>query len=255
MVYSKPYIAHTLFNDFKGDFDNSLDNNWYDWRSSLDFEGSDTLEDYILQSDDEEPIHIPRVVTRDADDLNSKNKARNLIHENKNNISIQGIKVRKIQNYAKFDDLKKAVMENQQQPNSVPSNRYSNNQFEMNTDPNNIQISDGSSYSYSIPNEENYDQNLDPYNQRISYPYVDAHGQIIDGPNSQPLNNQGNYGNNNQGNYGMNNQGNYGQSNQETGENGNYGSPRKKYFDYNKYVRNEGNSGLLENLFYFPGMN
>ncbi len=95
MVYSKPYIAHTLFNDFNGDFDNSLDNNWYDWRSSLDFEGSDTMEDYILQSDDEEPIHIPGVVTRGADDLNSKNEARNLIHENKNNIFIKELKSEK----------------------------------------------------------------------------------------------------------------------------------------------------------------
>lgn len=168
MVYSKPYKAHTLFNDFNRDFDNSLDNNWYDWRSSLDFEGSDTMEDYILQSDDEDPIHIPRVVTRGAGDLNRKNKARNLIDENKNNISIQGIKVRKIQNYAKFDDLKKAVMGSQQQPNSISSNGYSNNQFEM--------------------NQGNYGQNLDLFNQRTSYPYVDANGQIIDGPNSQPLN-------------------------------------------------------------------
>jgi hypothetical protein len=201
------------------------------------------MEDYILQSDDEDPIHIPRVVTRGAGDLNRKNKARNLIDENKNNISIQGIKVRKIQNYAKFDDLKKAVMGSQQQPNSISSNGYSNNQFEM--------------------NQGNYGQNLDLYNQGISYPYVDANGQIIDGPDSQPLNDQGNYGMNNQenyvnsnlGNYGMNNQGNYGQSNQGTGKNGNYDSPQKKYFDYNQYVRNGGNSGLLENLFYFPRMN
>jgi hypothetical protein len=154
-------------------------------------------------------------------------------------------------------------MGSQQQLNSVSSNRYSNNQFEMNTDPNNIQTRAVSSNSYSIPNQGNYGQNLDPYNQGISYPYVDAHGQIIDGPNSQPLNDQQNYGmnnqesygNSNQGNYGMNNQGNYGQSNQETGKNGNYGSQQKKYFDYKQHVRNGGNSGLLENLFYFPGMN
>jgi hypothetical protein len=38
-------------------------------------------------------------------------------------------------------------------------------------------------------------------------------------------------------------------------KNGNYGSQQKKYFDYKQHVRNGGNSGLLENLFYFPGMN
>jgi hypothetical protein len=59
-------------------------------------------------------------------------------------------------------------MGSQQQPNSVSSNGYSNNQFEM--------------------NQGNYGQNLDLFNQRTSYPYVDANGQIIDGPNSQPLN-------------------------------------------------------------------
>jgi hypothetical protein len=127
-----------------------------------------------------------------------------------------------------------------------PNNLYSTEPTYSNNIPIDSVHNDPNSSGANYPNgNQSGNQNNTKYNvgqniQGNSYPdnqqKIDASGQIMDGYN-------------NQGNYGLNNQGNYGQYRKGTDR------PPKKSFDYNQYLRNRGRTGLLTELFYFPGMN